>query len=279
MSNFEYGYASPDAPDPRGSNPEVLKLCTHNHMSQLLYMRFDSWDQAAGYSTRNAFKDQSPAVKKAIQTICQPQKSYHMEIWFLAPFDAERFRRVCLCYFIDSLKTRVNTLCNWQDGLGNRYIDRQIPSQLTARADKRMRKMMFRERKAPRAQDIETAQGVENAAHMLAQDDSVAGRSTSPRPEEQTMLTSRAGPTSPSAEEQITSAPSPPREFVMPTSQPLRPRYPIKGFLPEFMMGSLDVSDVATYNDSNIEPEPVVGSDDVEEGQQKDEEEGSDPAR
>ena len=278
ISHLDYGYASPDAPDPRRSDPKVLDLCNNKDMSQLLYIRFDSWDQAAGFSNRNAFNDQSPAIKKAIKTIRQPQKPYHMEIWFLAPFEVETFRRDCLSYLIDSMKARQNTLHNWQDRLGNRYVDRPLPPRSTAPPDMSMGKLMFRVHHVPQAQDAEIAQNVEDSADVLAQDASMAGRSTSPRLEEQMTLTSRAGPTSPSAEQQITSQSRSLSEFVMPRSKPLPSRFPMKGFLPETMMGSLDVSDGATYHDSNIEPGPDASSDEVEERQQEDEEEGNDPA-
>ena len=283
MSNFEYGYASPDVPDPRWSDPKVLRLCGNKNMSQLLYIRFDSWDQAAGFSKRKFFKDQSPAIKKAMSTICQPTKSYQMEIWFLAPFDAKTYRRVCLSYIIDSLKSRQNTLYNWRDPLGTRYVDRQVPLRSTRRPHPEMQKLMFRvrspERGRPQAQKAETAQSVEDAAHMLEQDASMAGRSTSACPEEQTMLTSGAGSTSPSAEEQMSSPLGSPSEFVIPRSKPLQSRGPPEGFVPQWLRGALDDSGVATYNDSNMEPEPDTGSDEVEEGQQEDEEEGDDPAR
>ena len=196
MSHFEYGYASPDAPDPRRSDPKVLRLCKTTHMSQLLYIKFNSWDQAAGFSKKDAFKHQSSAIKNAMSTIFQPQKPYHMEIWFLAPFDAATFRSNCLSYFIDSVKSRQNPLHNWQDYFGNRYIDRQVPQRSTTRADRRMGKMMFRVRNVPRDQDEDSAQSVEDTAHMLAQDVSMAGPSRSKHPEEQTMLKAGAGPSS-----------------------------------------------------------------------------------
>ena len=169
MSDFEYGYASPDAPDPRRRDPKVLGLCNNKHMSQLLYIRFKSWNQATGFSHKNAFKNQSPVAKKAIETICQPSESYHMEIWFLAPFNAETFRRGCLRYFIDSLKSRQNPLQKWEDPLGTRYVDSQVPPRSTRRADRRMGKIMFRVGGFPQARDAETAQSVDDAAHMLAQ--------------------------------------------------------------------------------------------------------------
>ena len=63
----------------------------------------------------------------------------------------------------------------------------------------------------------------------------------------------------------MTSPPSSPGAFAMPTSKPLRSCGPMEGFMPEMMMGAIDDSNVATYHDSNIEAEPDAGSDEVEE--------------
>ena len=114
---------------------------------------------------------------------------------------------------------------------------------------------------------------------MDMQDPSMAARSTSAHPEEQKMLTSGAGSTSPFAEDHTTSPPGSPSELSIPRSKPLQSRGPTEGFMPEMMMGALGDSGVATYNDPNMEPEPDAGSDEVEEGQQEDEEEVDDPAR
>ena len=196
INHFEYHQCDLNVTNPRLSDPGVLDQCELHKLGELLYMRFDSWPQGAGFSSKGAFKKQSPSVVKAMQTLCQPLDSYSLEIWFIAPFNARVFRKGCLRYFDDSLRKRHSNLDQWQDPDGISYIDRPKPPTYTTPSEKRILKALFRLPSVPKSHDVGEAQDVEDTAPMSAQDAGKADPSTSPRPEEQTMLKSGAGPSS-----------------------------------------------------------------------------------
>ena len=143
MSDFRHGYASPDAANPRMAEPKVVNQCRNQHMSQLLYVRFNSWSQAAGYSHKGAFVKEEKSIKTWVNAIVQPRKSYSLEIWFLPPLNASEFRRDCLRYFDDALNRRNNPHHFWTDPEGVCFTD-TIWSQPSARRMGRDGRMMFR---------------------------------------------------------------------------------------------------------------------------------------
>ena len=273
ISNFEYHHCDLNATNPRLSDRQVLDQCPDSKLGELFYMRFDSWPQAAGFSVKAAFKKQRPSVKQAIDTMSQPRESYSVEIWFIAPFRSNDFRWKCLRYFDHSLRRRRNTLHEWQDRDGVRYIDTPIPPTNTRPNKKTDPKMMFRLPKVPQAHDAGTTVDAMSIRKVQA-----AGPSTSQHPEKQTMLTSEAGPSSLPASEPV-------RAFLMPEGKSRRKPPPVKGFMPAMFGGSDDSEQDAGGEEDeeeqhgDEEEEEQHGDEEEEEEQYGDEEEGNDSTR
>ena len=265
INNFEYHHCDLNATNPRLSDRQVLDQCPSSKLGELLYMRFDSWPETAGFSVKATFKKQRPSVKQAMGTISQPRESYSLEIWFLAPFRSNAFRKECLRYFDDSLRKRRNTLHEWQDRDGIRYIDTPIPPTYTRPTKKTKSKMMLRVPKVQQAHD-----GGTTLDAILTEDVETASPSTSLRPDEQIMPTSGAGPSSHPADEPV-------RAFVMPKSKSLRKPPPMKGFMPAMMFSGSDDSEPDAGGDEDEEEQQ--GDEEEEEEQDGDEEEGNDSTR
>lgn len=186
MSDVEHGYATPDANDPRMSNPSVLALCTPKDMGELLYMRFKSWPQGAGFYDKPAFDGQSGEIKRFLSAIFQPKKPYSLEIWFVAPSKAIDFRKHCLRYFSEAVNNRIDPLEGYQDSLGNYFNERLIepPPSILVRSSYRNQLLRVPEASATLQRGLQTERAPRRGQTSAAQDIATGNRSVSRRPEQ-----------------------------------------------------------------------------------------------
>lgn len=264
MSHFVHGFASPDAKDPRMSDPAVLNDCKLEDMGELLYLRFVSWPQAGGYALRGVFDDQDTQIKRSMEIMTQPLQPYSLEIWFFPKFKAIDFRRQCLRYFSDSLEQRIQPLHFWTDPEANHFTDISVPPPIGSELDGKVGKTFFRlpttqpasarqntvtggGESSRRAEQSTTklplAQQDEDAMQTVAQDAKILDRSSSPRTEEQAILTFRGGSTSPPAQEQPASVPRSPHESTVPVRGSSRIRGLMEGYMPADMVDTLGDSE------------------------------------
>ena len=286
MSHFTHGYLSPDTTDIRKIEQKVLDQCRYRDVARLLYVRFDSWSYSAGYSRRDAFMEDEPNQRGTVHALMMPRQSYPLEIWFLAPFNATNFRQGCLRYFTDALERRTSPHHFWSDPEGVCFTDHFVPP----RPSNVQGKSLFRTFKAPpttrtrdRATKWEdpssqagqstgdlplTAQDEKHGAQTLAHVANLADRSRSPYTEEQTVLTSEAGPNTMTTEGHQTSEPIPSFQFTGWANQPPCIRPMTEGFIP----GQLDMESYEEEPDSDADAD----IDEDGEGQHEDEEEDGD---
>ena len=74
MTNIEQRYAVTDGTDETNPPPSVYNSCDRRYVQNLLYMRFESWSswgQKIGGYKRQAFDNQSEAIKRSIDVMFQ----------------------------------------------------------------------------------------------------------------------------------------------------------------------------------------------------------------
>lgn len=166
MSRVGHGYCPLNGSDPRMSNAAVHALCRVGDIGQLLYMTFTSWDMMTGFTVNTEFKTQAKETRKSLNIMTNPQQSYQLELWFIAPFDAIDFRMRCLRFFTECEKVRVHPLHQWRDNRGDYFNDTLMLAAPRALADLGPKKQKFRltaparreQRKVPGDQDADAAQ-------------------------------------------------------------------------------------------------------------------------
>lgn len=174
MSRIGHGYTTPDATDPRMSNPDVLALCSIQDMGVLLYMRFESWHQAMGFHAKDAFIDQSTGIRKSLKTMFQPSKPYLLELWFVVTFKATDFRKYCLRYFSYSLEQKVHTLSHSREINVDCFTDKLVVPPPKILANMEHRRMLLR-MPAATSQECLPETKVSRSQHIGAAQDTVAG--------------------------------------------------------------------------------------------------------
>ncbi len=296
MSDVEHGYATPDAADSRMSNPAALAFCATRDMGELMYMRFISWPQGAGFVDKNAFNSQSKEIKKAMNTVFHPKKPYPVELWFLAPFKATDLRKNCLRFFTELQEHRYDFVGDWQDGRGKYFIDTKTehpPSYFAKTGGTLFRVPVATGRKvlpttAPArsrhsntrhqaeqstAENTHETEHIEDIIPTVVNDAKMSERSTSrspgtlPTPETLAMLTFGAAPAPETARQQQT--------FDMPTSKQSRFSSAREDFVPSFMTVDLDEMD-DNVSDSKADLDYGSNGDGVEE---EDEDQGEGDGR
>ena len=147
MSDIEYGFAPIIGSDPIMSDPKVTNLCDLADGGKLMYLRFASWDQPKGFLVKGAFKNESQAIQRSLNSIFLPTKErYEVVLWFVAPFWMPVFMKYCLWFFKDSERNRVHPLDGWKDSDGTYFNDTlslKPPKALTYEGSN---KTMYRQR-------------------------------------------------------------------------------------------------------------------------------------
>lgn len=131
MREFYAGHVTSDETDSSASHSTIFAACRPEDKKRIIYMRFQSWSQVAGFMSKTPLRALREEIRRSMTLIFKPKKPYIVECWFIAPWQTEAFRRQCLMYFNESFANRVRPLEFWEDPFGVEFLS--LPLQTVSR--------------------------------------------------------------------------------------------------------------------------------------------------